>query len=633
MTVEEYQVGQLWSVAEASKAETGGGEGVEVLKNEPFSGHPLLNGQFDRGQYTHKIYHLASKVPSIIRKIAPKGSLMIHEEAWNAYPYCKTVLTNPDYMKDNFLVKVETIHLPDRGTTENAHGLSKEELAKREVVHIDIAKDNEYLNAADITPSTTPSTFVSSKTGRGPLTSNWKQTTEPVMCAYKLVTVYFKWFGLQSVVEAYAHKQYPRLFSKFHREVFCWIDNWHGLTMADIRAIEEKAQRELEEQRKNGSAVRDCVPDCPNMSDEWCGDGKTICDLGFTQFPCGQCVKPEEQASVCLERKYPCNSGIIKCAPPPTEPQPTQGRPEPEAALVTTEGRMRPTDPDRPEKVNASECDSGYFRCMDGSCLDETLVLDGQKDCTNGDDEDFCKMHDDVCIDTQPCSYQPDISAFGCGCPKGFKREDPGICRPENGPKFASNCYSLKYLYPNAKSGVKKLAKPTGEGCFNAYCDMESEGTLIFLRHTSSESNFNRSLSEYSAGFTSGEDFWLGLEILHLLTARPQLCSYDLIVNLTFSRSGNKVLLRSGLDSFGSRVSSFHTYLVKPRSFGTYHKKAHTLAVYCSILFTVAVDHLVSARGQKFLTYDTFAGLCKMSTGWWTVCVDCGKTAPTNRFL
>ena len=30
MTVEEYQVGQLWSVAEASKAETGGGEGVEV---------------------------------------------------------------------------------------------------------------------------------------------------------------------------------------------------------------------------------------------------------------------------------------------------------------------------------------------------------------------------------------------------------------------------------------------------------------------------------------------------------------------------------------------------------------------------------------------------------------------------
>lgn len=58
-------------------------------------------------------------MPGIVKKIAPKGSLAIHEEAWNAYPYCKTVLTNPDYMKDNFYVKIETIHLPDRGTSEN----------------------------------------------------------------------------------------------------------------------------------------------------------------------------------------------------------------------------------------------------------------------------------------------------------------------------------------------------------------------------------------------------------------------------------------------------------------------------------------------------------------------------------
>lgn len=58
LTVEEYQVGQLWSVAEASKAETGGGEGVEVLKNEPFDNNPLFNGQYKSGQYTLKIYHL-----------------------------------------------------------------------------------------------------------------------------------------------------------------------------------------------------------------------------------------------------------------------------------------------------------------------------------------------------------------------------------------------------------------------------------------------------------------------------------------------------------------------------------------------------------------------------------------------
>ena len=34
-----------------------------------------------------------SKVPKFIRMLAPKGSLNIYEEAWNAYPYCRTVIT------------------------------------------------------------------------------------------------------------------------------------------------------------------------------------------------------------------------------------------------------------------------------------------------------------------------------------------------------------------------------------------------------------------------------------------------------------------------------------------------------------------------------------------------------------
>uniref|UniRef100_A0A9J8CCP2 Phosphatidylinositol transfer protein alpha isoform n=1 Tax=Cyprinus carpio carpio TaxID=630221 RepID=A0A9J8CCP2_CYPCA len=80
----EYQVGQLYSVAEASKNETGGGEGVEVLKNEPYE----KDGE--KGQYTHKIYHLQSKVPSFVRMLAPASALNIHEKAWNAYPYCRT---------------------------------------------------------------------------------------------------------------------------------------------------------------------------------------------------------------------------------------------------------------------------------------------------------------------------------------------------------------------------------------------------------------------------------------------------------------------------------------------------------------------------------------------------------------
>lgn len=55
--------------------------------------------------------------------IAPEGSLVFHEKAWNAYPYSRTnhyasVVTNV-YMKDDFFIKIETWHKPDLGTLEN----------------------------------------------------------------------------------------------------------------------------------------------------------------------------------------------------------------------------------------------------------------------------------------------------------------------------------------------------------------------------------------------------------------------------------------------------------------------------------------------------------------------------------
>jgi hypothetical protein len=53
----QYQIGQLYAVAEASLSQTGGGDGVEVIKNEPFE-----NEKYGKGQYTYKIYHLQQYV-------------------------------------------------------------------------------------------------------------------------------------------------------------------------------------------------------------------------------------------------------------------------------------------------------------------------------------------------------------------------------------------------------------------------------------------------------------------------------------------------------------------------------------------------------------------------------------------
>jgi hypothetical protein len=43
------------------------------------------------------------------------------------------------------------------------------------------------------------------------------QQVNPVMTCYKLVTVEFKWFGLQSRIENFIQKSERRLFTNFHR--------------------------------------------------------------------------------------------------------------------------------------------------------------------------------------------------------------------------------------------------------------------------------------------------------------------------------------------------------------------------------------------------------------------------------
>ena len=147
---------------------------MEVRKNEPYKDHPLLGNEFSEGQYTYKVYKLASRVPNFVRMIVPKGSRgEVHEEAHNGYPYCRTVLSNPGYMKENFEIKIESYHLADHGNSENVHQLPPEKLKCREVVHIDIAKDK--VAAADYKEDQDPTKFKSEKTGRGPLiNSNWK---------------------------------------------------------------------------------------------------------------------------------------------------------------------------------------------------------------------------------------------------------------------------------------------------------------------------------------------------------------------------------------------------------------------------------------------------------------------------
>jgi len=242
--VDEYQSGQLYSVAKTSSQETSNGEGVEVLKNEPFKNEDGLEGQ-----YTEKIYHLGSRLPGWMKAILPSNALKLEEKAWNAYPYCKTVLRNP-WLGDKFTFIIESRHFNDDGKQENVHNLTPDLLKKREVDFIDIAA--EKLDKKDYKKEEDPTLVKSEKAERGPLVGDWK-AKKPLMTAYKLVTVEFNYFGFQGKVENFLHTFERNLFLKFHRQVYCWLDEWFGMSVEDVRAYEAKTKEELDNKLKTGA--------------------------------------------------------------------------------------------------------------------------------------------------------------------------------------------------------------------------------------------------------------------------------------------------------------------------------------------------------------------------------------------
>nr|XP_033692664.1 membrane-associated phosphatidylinositol transfer protein 2 isoform X6 [Tursiops truncatus] len=229
----------LSEILKKSRNETfGEGSGVEILENRPYT-----DGPGGSGQYTHKVYHVGMHIPSWFRSILPKAALRVVEESWNAYPYTRTRFTCP--FVEKFSIDIETFYKTDAGENPNVFSLSPVEKNQLTIDFIDIVKDpvppNEYKTEED------PKLFYSTKTQRGPLSENWieeyKQQVFPIMCAYKLCKVEFRYWGMQSKIERFIHDTGLRkVMVRAHRQAWCWQDEWYGLNMENIRELEKEAQ-------------------------------------------------------------------------------------------------------------------------------------------------------------------------------------------------------------------------------------------------------------------------------------------------------------------------------------------------------------------------------------------------------
>ncbi|KAF3846437.1 hypothetical protein F7725_003515 [Dissostichus mawsoni] len=215
-------------------------QGVEVVQNEPYD-----DPEHGSGQFTEKRIYLNNKLPSWARAVVPK-IFYVTEKAWNYYPY---TITGAAVERCSFLPKfsihIESKYEDNKGSNDNIFSSEPKE-EETEVCTVDIAYDEiperHYKDSEDLRY------FKSKKTNRGILQEGWIDSQEPIMCSYKLVTVKFEVWGLQTRVEQYVHKVIRDVLLLGHRQAFAWVDEWIAcdfsteMTMEEVREYERATQ-------------------------------------------------------------------------------------------------------------------------------------------------------------------------------------------------------------------------------------------------------------------------------------------------------------------------------------------------------------------------------------------------------
>lgn len=247
--VPQYQIGNLYMCAQRTRETAGGGEGIEIVKNEPYE-----RGE-EHGQYTHKIMHFKSKVPGFIRWAIPDKYLHLHEKSHNSYPHFHTVYEMPGMGKDFYLL-VESQHIPydkEKGCPDNLLNLDAADLKQRQVVYLDIVNGKpkpekpEWNMDGFVCPEAEINTPLSApkKTVDEHKVPEWVANYDgTLMICVKVVKFIFHWRGLQSGVEKVAGNVFHDVFLDSHRALMSWAKNWFPMDMAAIRALEKQLEDE-----------------------------------------------------------------------------------------------------------------------------------------------------------------------------------------------------------------------------------------------------------------------------------------------------------------------------------------------------------------------------------------------------
>ncbi|KAI5180975.1 hypothetical protein NEOKW01_1216 [Nematocida sp. AWRm80] len=230
-TLDEYNVGHLYTTCKVSLREAKKGTKVTIQDNSP-----LVHRTLKECQHTLKHIDFSKKVPGLFRALAPKGALTMTEESFNAFPICKTIYLSGALSEKKFNAHIDTMffsgYKPAVDPFEDMPPTEKCEV-------LDLFHGAQLAENTDLTELKTPA-------GDPLYPPEWEKSAKNVITIFKRVQVDFHLplIGKRYIGDIIDFMR--NIFIQGHQEVVKYHPEWSNLTMEDVRKEEAKTQEELD---------------------------------------------------------------------------------------------------------------------------------------------------------------------------------------------------------------------------------------------------------------------------------------------------------------------------------------------------------------------------------------------------
>lgn len=223
-SLEAYNICQLYMASNHALSESKGEVQVSVLKNEK-STHPTLGDC----QYTLKHMDIANKLPSAIKyAVGNNKALHFLETSHNAYPKCHTTYMSDYFTKEKFFVSVDSIHFEGNvDLNVNVLNIDSDIFSKAEFVEIDIYGKPYNVKYKAVK----------------------EENNDVCMTAIKFVVINVNCWGL-GWMAGMVKDVLKDVFVGAHQRGYCERREWQGMSMEDIRRMEDVNKNKLDELEK-----------------------------------------------------------------------------------------------------------------------------------------------------------------------------------------------------------------------------------------------------------------------------------------------------------------------------------------------------------------------------------------------